>query len=150
MIAYPDTSFLFAFYLRQSNSPAAAAYAASTREPINLTELVHFEFRQSVRFQVWRNAAKPTEGVNRIDAEAALSQLDEDLENGIAVLHPCSVREVLIRAEELSERHTIRGGHRSFDVLHVATALVLNAEKLLTFDQNQRVLANAAGLKVGP
>jgi predicted nucleic acid-binding protein len=150
MIDYPDTSFLFAFYLRQSTSSAAAAYAASATEPLNLTDLVRFEFRQSIRFQVWRNAAKRTEGVNRADAQAALSQLDEDLKNGVAVLHPCSLREILIRADELSELHTVRGGHRSFDVLHVATALVLNAEKLLTFDQNQRALAKAAGLKVGP
>jgi hypothetical protein len=34
MTAYPDTSFLCGFYLKQSNSPAAAAHAATMREPL--------------------------------------------------------------------------------------------------------------------
>jgi len=54
------------------------------------------------------------------------------------------------RAEELSKRQTAAGGHRSLDVLHVATALHLEAEEFLTFDANQRKLASAAGLNVKP
>lgn len=150
MIAYPDTSFLFSFYLPQSNSAAAAAYALKAREPLNLTELVCYEFRQAIRFQTWRNSQRPSDGITVADGQTALLQLEDDLNNGVALLHPCSLRDVLARAEELSARHTARRGHRGFDILHVATALVLNAEKLLTFDQNQRVLAEAAGLLVGP
>jgi predicted nucleic acid-binding protein len=66
------------------------------------------------------------------------------------VLQPCSVSDVLRRAEELSNRHTIAGGHRSFDILHVATALHLGAREFLTFDTNQRKLATAEKLKVKP
>ncbi|MGZ8941132.1 MAG: hypothetical protein ACXW32_18155, partial [Limisphaerales bacterium] len=77
MIAYPDTSFLYAFYLRQTNSPAAAAYAASADEPLNLTDLVRFEFRQSLRFQVWRKSFKKNEGLNPQDAQSALVQLED-------------------------------------------------------------------------
>ena len=150
MNAYPDTSFLFSFYLPQSNSEAAAAYARTAREPLNLTELVCFEFRQAIRFQTWRNFQRLSDGITVADGETALLQLHDDLKNGVALLHPCSLREVLVRAEELSARHTARRGHRGFDILHVATALVLNAESLLTFDQNQRALAEAAGLLVGP
>ena len=53
-------------------------------------------------------------------------------------------------AETLSTRHTITSGHRSFDVLHVATALHLGAREFLTFDVNQRKLAAAEKLKVKP
>ena len=53
-------------------------------------------------------------------------------------------------AENLSTRHTMAGGHRSFDVLHVATALHLGAREFLTFDANQRKLAAAEKLKVKP
>ena len=42
------------------------------------------------------------------------------------------------------------GGHRSLDVLHVATALHLGAREFLTFDANQRKLAAAEKLKVKP
>jgi predicted nucleic acid-binding protein len=148
--AYPDTSFLCAFYLKQSNSPAAAAHAARMKERLHVTELLRYEFRQSLRFQVWRRAGKRREGVAQADADAALKQLESDLTGGVAVLAPCNLVEVLRRADDLSHRHTITDGHRSFDILHVATALVLEAEELLTFDERQRELAEAEGLKVKP
>lgn len=150
MTAYPDTSFLYAFYLKQSNSAGAAAYAATMKEPLHITALLRYEFRQSVRFQVWRRSGNPREGVAQADAEAALNQFEADLASGVAVFAPGNLLEVLRRAEELSKSHTIADGHRSFDILHVATALVLEAEKFLTFDERQRKLAQAEGLKVKP
>jgi len=148
--AYPDTSFLYGFYLKQSTSPAAAAHAATMKEPLHLTELLRYEFRQSLRFQVWRRALNPREGVARADADAALSQLEADLQNGVAALAPCDLQGVLAHADDLSQRFTIKEGFRSFDVLHVATALQLAAEEFLTFDEKQRRLAAAAGLTVKP
>ena len=68
--------------------------------------------------------------------------------DGVAVLAQCNFQDVFRRAEELSTRHTVAGGHRSFDVLHVATALHLGARDFLTFDANQRKLAAAEKLKV--
>lgn len=150
MTAYPDTSFLYGFYLKQSTSPAAAAHAASMKEPLHVTELLRYEFRQSLRFQVWRRAAHPREGIAPADADAALNQLEADLANGVAVLAPCDLLEVLRRADDLSKRHTLKEGYRSFDLLHVATALHLAAKEFLTFDEKQCKLAAAAGLTVKP
>jgi predicted nucleic acid-binding protein len=148
--AYPDTSFLCAFFLKQSNSPAAAAHSATMKEPLHVTALLAYEFRQSLRFQVWRHSANPREGVALPDAQAALNQFEADLANGIAALVPCNFRDVFRRADELSTRHTVPGGHRAFDVLHVATALHLEAPEFLTFDANQRKLAVAEKLRVRP
>lgn len=150
MTACPDTSFLCGFYVKQSNSAAAAAHAATMKEPLHVTELLMYEFRQSLRFQVWRHTANPREGIAPADAQAALIQFEADLASGVAVLSPCSLMDVLYRAEVISRQHTITGGHRSFDVLHVATALVLKAEEFLTFDANQRKLAAAEGLQTKP
>ena len=111
MIAYPDTSFLCAFYLKQSNSQAAAAHAATMKEPLHLTALLTYEFRQSLRFQVWRRAANPREGVALPDAQAALNQFEADLANGVAVLDPCNFHDVFQRAEALSARQPL--GHLS-------------------------------------
>ena len=150
MIAFPDTSFLCAFYRQQDNSKAAAAHAATMKEPLQVTTLLAYEFRQALRFQVWRHSGNPREGVAPADAQAALSQFEADLTNGIAVLAPCNFQDVFRRADDLSTRHTMTGGHRSFDVLHVATALHLEARDFLTFDANQRRLAAAEKLKVKP
>jgi predicted nucleic acid-binding protein len=150
VIAYPDTSFLCAFYVKQSNSPAAAAHAATMKEPLHIAAFLAYEFRQSLRFQVWRHSANPREGLSLVDAQAALSQFNEDLASGVGVLEPCYFQDVLRRAEDLSNRHTVAGGHRSFDVLHVATALHLQAREFLTFDTRQSKLAASEGLTVKP
>ena len=150
MIALSGTSFLCAFYRRQDNSLAAAAHAATMKEPLPVTALLACEFRQSLRFQVWRHAANPREGMTPAEAQAALNQFEADLANGVTVLAPGNFQDVFRRAEELSKRHTMAGGHRSFDVLHVATALHLGAWEFLTFDANQRKLAAAEKMKVKP
>jgi predicted nucleic acid-binding protein len=148
--AYPDTSFLFAFYVKQSNSAAAAAHAATMKEPLHVTALLAYEFRQALRFQAWRYTANPREGIALADAQIALNRFEVDLAGGLAVLAPCNYQDVFNRAGELSARHTMAGGHRSFDILHVATALHLGAREFLTFDANQRQLAAAEKLKVKP
>ena len=51
-------------------------------------------------------------------------------------------------AEELSGKHTEINGHRLVDILHVATALHFGAEQFLTFDANQKRLAEAEGMQV--
>lgn len=150
MTAYSDTSFLSAFYVKQTNSPAAAAHAATMKEPLTVTAFLAYEFRQSLRFQVWRRCANSREGVALADVQSALHQFESDLATGVAVLAPCNFQEVFRRAEELSKHHTMAVGHRSFDILHVATALHLGAREFLTFDANQRKLAAAEKMKVKP
>lgn len=150
MIAFPDTSFLCAMYVRQDNSPAAAAHFKAMTEALHVSSLLLYEFRQSVRFQVWLRSRDKTRGYPQTDADAALAKLQANLDAGAVVLVAAEWADVHSRAEELSRRHTAAGGHRSLDVLHVATALHLEAEQFLTFDANQRKLATAAGLKVKP
>ncbi len=65
-----STSFLCAFYLKQLHSHAAAAHAATMKEPLHLTALLTYEFRQSLRFQVWRRAANPRESVALPEGES--------------------------------------------------------------------------------
>jgi hypothetical protein len=120
------------------------------REPLHLAPPLLYEFRQSLRFQVWRNKANPREGVVMADARAALLQLEVDIRDGVAVFAACDLGELFRTAEGLSEKHTTQSGHRSFDVLHVATALHLKAAEFLTFNANQRKLARAEGLKLRP
>ena len=57
-------------------------------------------------------------------------------------------RAALNRAAELSLTHTAKLGTRSLDVLHVACALELKARYFLTFDERQKNLSSAVGLKI--
>jgi predicted nucleic acid-binding protein len=150
MIAFPDTSFLCALYVQQDNSPAAAAYFRGMPEVLRVSGLLLYEFRQSVRFQVWLNTRNNSKSYPKIIAEAALAKFQANMDAGALEVVTVDWPDVYRLAETLSTRHTMAGGHRSFDVLHVATALHLGAREFLTFDANQRKLAAAEKLKVKP
>jgi predicted nucleic acid-binding protein len=150
MIAFPDTSFLCALYRQQYNSPAAAAYFESMPEVLHVSGLLLYEFRQSVRFQAWLHSQDKSKGYPQADCNRALADLQTDLDTGVLVMVTVDWPDVHRLAETFSKRHTIAGGHRSFDILHVATALHLGAREFLTFDSNQRKLALAEKLNVKP
>jgi predicted nucleic acid-binding protein len=150
MIAFPDTSFLCALYVRQDNSPAAAAHFSGMTEALHVSSLMLYEFRQSVRFQVWLHSRDRNKGYPQGVADAVLAKLQANMESGAVVPVAAEWPDVHRLAETLSKRHTAAGGHRAFDVLHVATALHLGAREFLTFDTNQRKLAAAEKLKVRP
>jgi predicted nucleic acid-binding protein len=150
MISFPDTSFLCAIYRRQDNSPVAAAIFKAMPEALPVSSLLVYEFRQSVRFQVWLHARDKTKGYSPTEAERALADLQSDLETGVVVVVSVEWPEAYRQAEILSKKHTAASGHRSLDLLHVATALQLGAREFLTFDTNQRKLAKAEGLVVKP
>jgi predicted nucleic acid-binding protein len=150
MIAFPDTSFLCAMYVRQDDSPPAAAHFKAMPEALPVSGLLLYEFRQSVRFQVWLHARDKTRGYPLSVAEVALAKLQSNLDAGALVMVTADWPDVHRLAETISKRHTIAGGHRSLDILHVATALHLGAREFLTFDTNQRKLAAAVKLKLKP
>jgi predicted nucleic acid-binding protein len=150
MIAFPDTSFLCAFYRRQDNSPRAAAYFKAMPEALHVSGLLLYEFRQSVRFQVWLHARDRSKGYAQADCDRALADLQTDLDSGAVVPISAEWPDVHRLAETISKRHTTAGGHRSLDILHVATALHLGAREFLTFNVNQRKLAAREKLKVKP
>jgi predicted nucleic acid-binding protein len=150
VIAYPDTSFLCALYVAQAHSAAAITHYRQMKEPLHVSALLLGEFRQSVRFQIFRHRRDATQGYARKTGLAALAQLQENLDAGALIVVPADWAEVMTVAERLSANHTVDGGHRYLDVLHVATAVCLGAADFLSFDVNQRRLASAEGLAVKP
>ena len=66
----------------------------------------------------------------------------------IAIILLSILRKAFARATDLSRRHTLSQGHRTYDVLLVAAALELGATLFLTFDGRQAKLARAEGLEV--
>lgn len=147
MIAYPDTSFLMALYRWQVNSWQAIAHFEAMTEAVPVTSLVLFEFRQSIRLQEFLHRRNPRLGFDLATGQAAFSKLQANLTSGALVLVAAEWNGVLQHAESISSRKTSSDGYRSFDILHVATALHFGAREFLTFDANQKKLAAAEGLK---
>jgi len=147
MIAYPDASFLCSLYRRQEHSPAAITYREKMTEPLHVTALLQFEFLQAIRLQVWAHAQDKKRGYSQSEADQMMTDWTSDVASGVIEMVQCDSLLVLDMAERLSVQHTARTGHRTLDILHVATAVHLRAAEFLTFDQRQKSLARAAGLK---
>ncbi len=147
MIAYPDTSFLCALYRTQDNSERALAYRSAMSEPLHVTRLLLWEFRQSLRFQAFRHSKNRNVGYPLHEAEKMLVDLSDDMRDGLVICVEIDLINVLVTGERLSKARTFAGGHRSFDILHVATAMDLDAKEFLSFDANQIALATSEGLK---
>ncbi len=148
MIAYPDTSFLCAMFRNQANSMEAARHFAQMSEALYIASPLLFEFRQATRWQAFLHAKDPSKGFDRTTAQAALAKFHGNIASGAIVVVPVEWADVASIAERLSSQYTWTEGYRGFDVLHVATALHLGAREFLTFDANQKKLAEAEGLKV--
>jgi predicted nucleic acid-binding protein len=113
---------------------------------LEVSSLLLYDFRQSVQFQVFRQSRDRMRGYPPAVAQAALAALQSDLKVGALHLAAVDWADVHQRAERLSLQYTRREGHRAMDILHVATALHLGATEFLTFDANQKELAEAEGL----
>ncbi len=115
-----------------------------------MTALVLFEFRQSARWQTYLHRRDASKGYGEKEEAKMLADLQSDIDGGLLQIASVDWAKVISQAEQLSARFTAKGGHRAFDILHVATALELGAAEFLTFDVQQSALAKAAGLKVKP
>jgi predicted nucleic acid-binding protein len=114
----------------------------SQRKALAITSLNEYELGNALRFAEFRKVISP--------GEAALywADFEADRAGGRLQVHVCNLADVMHEAKRLSSKYTLKGGHRGFDILHVASALVLKADRFLTFDSNQKKLAQAEGLMV--
>lgn len=117
-------------------------------EPLPVSSFLLLEFRQSTRLQVKLRSANKTKGYDAVEATQMLRDMNADLRTEVLKVSSVDWAVVHQLAEELSAQHTESRGHRLADILHVATALHLGKTEFLTFDSNQRLLAEAAGLTV--
>lgn len=148
MSCFPDTSFLFALYRSQVNSVRADEYMAGLSGTLGVSSLLLLEFRQSVRLQIRLHLNDRSKGFTRVEGQQMLNDLQVDLNSGLLTVTPVDWSAVHHRAEALSSAHTLAEGHKLVDIIHVATTLHLGAEEFLTFDGNQKKLAEAEGLVV--
>lgn len=142
MVICADTSFLFSLYGNDGNTPRAVAWMKTCRTALTLSAMNEYELGNALRFAEFRKGIGP--------GESALfwAQFEADRASGRMKVQVCNLADVLDEAKRLSATHTLTGGHRGFDILHVAASLRLKAKQFLTFDGNQKKLAEVEGLVV--
>lgn len=148
MRCFPDTSFLCALYREQDNTERADVFMETFKGEIIVSSQVLWEFRQSTRFQVFRYQSDKTKGFPKLEAERMIGVLAANVKAGSLTLATVEWPDVHSIAETLSATHTMKGGHRPMDIIHLSTAKHLGLKHFLTFDGNQKKLVEAEGLAV--
>ena len=138
MSDYADTSFLISLYLSDAHS-IVAARIMSSKPTLFLTPLGELELANALELAAFRTQAS---------AEAlklARATLRRDVADGVYALQAMPIT-VYEQAKRIAQKRSARFGTRSLDILHVASALLLQARTFYTFDDRQRRLAHVEGL----
>jgi predicted nucleic acid-binding protein len=136
---YADTSFFVSLYLTDQHSHEAQGKLAPALA-LWLTPLHVAEWTHAVEQHVFRKL------LSRGKAEDFHERFHQHRREGvwIEVAFPETAFNL---SAQLARRHAARLGLRTLDTLHVASALELGAEQFWTFDERQKKLARATGLK---
>src|SRR5579871_3201528 len=143
-MVYCDTSFLYSAYAADRHFARAAAALRNLRTSLAISLLNVYELENAFRFSRYRGLIS--------DEQLAflLAEAEADRRAGRVEIVPVDPVKLVTTARDLSTRYTVTGGHRSFDLLIVASALCLKADRFFSFDARQRRLAPAEGLTVHP
>ena len=128
-------------YLAEPLSTAAREVVNEYQQPILVNELQELEFRNGLRQKVLRREITASE------LACALRIFEDDVIEGKVQPKAVVWRQVYREAERLSRRLSLQQICRSFDLLHVAVAVLSDVKRFATFDVPQAKLARAAGLR---
>jgi len=139
---YADSSFLFSYYSSDANSTRADAWRQLHPDPLPLSAVHCLELHNAFELAVFQNRISSTQ------AKDLWHQIEHDLTATLLTDVTIILSELFDRAESLAELHTAQTGARSLDILHVASAQMLAAEEIVTFDIRQAALSARVGLRV--
>lgn len=142
MSAYFDSGIITKWYVPEPDSDLATSLLRRFRPPALLTDLHRLELTTAWHLKVFRGEL-PAGAVAK-----ALADFEQDAQAGVWLRPEHDAGAVFARAEALARAHVIETGARSLDILHVAAALVLEADDFVTGDLRQGKLAELAGLRV--
>lgn len=153
MKPYADTNFFIRAYLKLPNSGEADRLFALAGEgkasPLPVTWLHRIETVNAFQLHVFFARSPGQPYVTPEQAALALAHYRDDLQRA-SFLNPAAIANADLERqfEELSLRHTARHGFRTYDLLHVASALVLKCDAFWSFDGRTSKLAAMEGFKV--
>jgi len=153
MTPYADTNFFTRVYLQMTGSAEAdrllLAASRISASPLPITWLHRVELLNAFQLHVYqaRNADQPF--VSAQQAALAHANFRDDAQRS-EFLRPAVIPAIELERqfEEISLRRTARHGFRTYDLLHVASALLLECDTFWSFDAKATNLAKLEGLKI--
>jgi len=138
--AYLDSSFLFSLYATDDHSAAAISELRRFRGALVLSSLSELELLNALELRVFRKELTG-EQVHRAHAG-----FDDDIQGGVFGVFELEPAAFLL-ARKLILQTTSLVGCCTADILHVAAALEVGANRFFTFDQRQKSVARRLKLE---
>ena len=153
MKPYADTNVLTRLYLSLPETPAASPLLRSAdwtdAERIPITWLHRSEFANAVAIHVFLGQQGGHIRVTPEQAALAHALFADDLRAAeFCAFTEISPDDLISQVETLARRHTARHGFRTYDLMHVASALLLGCDRFWRFDAKASHLAELEGLKL--
>ena len=145
MTIYPDTTFYVAlrFFDDTHHEPATDCFEKHDQDLFLWTPWHRVEACNTLR--QFARGDQPV--LREADARRVIHRLETDVRVGYFQHMEADWRTVLRTAYQISATHGFSVPCRSADLLHVAYAVALGADSFVSFDDDQVVLARAAGLE---
>ena len=153
MTPYADTNFYTRVYLELPESADADRLLHDAKQneapPLPVTWLHRAEVLNAFQLHVFQAQDAGQPYVSSRQAALALGNFRGDIQKAeflrLAVIPDTELES---KFEELSLRRTARYGFRTYDLLHVASALLLGCDTFWSFDAKSTQFAKLEGLKV--
>ena len=152
MRPYADTNFFTRYYLEMAESPIVTTLAERPERrgapglPVSWPH--RMEFCNALQLHVFQGRSPGQQRVTSEQAAAALAVFRDELERRVLLRTVALATSDLERQfEELSLRHTAKHGFRTYDLLHVSSALLLGCDAFWSFDPKATRLAGLEGLE---
>ena len=114
-----------------------------------MTWLLHCEIMNALEQSVFLSRTMGQPRITPEQAAIAQASLAEDLQQGsLFVQSEIPIAQLRARFQDLCFRHTAKHSFRTYDLLHVSSALVLGCDAFWSFDAKARKLARFEGLNL--
>lgn len=150
---YADTIFFTRAYLQLPETNVALACLEALRveeaKLLPVTWLHRMEFVNALQLHVFGSRQAGSARVTPEQAAAAYAIFRSDvIAARFLETAQVPINDLERQFEELSLRHSSKHGFRTYDLLHMSSALLLNCDTFWSFDQKATKLAALEGLKV--
>jgi hypothetical protein len=117
------------------------SFVKKRRVPVPISRLVELEMETALNAMVFRGT------IDAAQLAVAKSLIFEMAKQGKFVSAPLSLDDIAAESLLLSPSITVKTGCRTLDLMHIATARLLDCGEFVSTDQRQLKAAKLAGLK---
>ena len=137
---YIDTSVIVKLYIKEEHSLNVSNWIIDNNEAIPLTSFHELEFSNAIQLKRFKNEMTMDE------VALIMSRFNKHENEGIYYRPHINWSDVFQYAIELSKNYTESTGSRTLDIVHIALAISIKADRFLTFDARQAKIASLTGL----